>query len=103
MKWKSVESTGGLDPITGYPTDDQAESEKTVPCRFVAGGTAVFKNEDSTETRQKGRISVNIGSELPLEGQYVEVTDGTTGRVHFKGITQIVYAGGTLTRWRIDV
>lgn len=89
------------DPETGFPIPGIPGATLNIPCRFVAGGQRLFKNEDSTEVQQKGRISVDMGSELPKQWQEVVVTDGD--RELFRGPAMEIYAGGQLSRWRVDV
>lgn len=91
---------GGEDP-NGFPLPDVPGSTVQLPCRFVAGGQRMFKNEDSTEVQQKGRISVDRDSTMPKQMQEVIVT--MDDRELFRGPAMEIYAGGQLTRWRIDV
>lgn len=94
LKWDILTDGGQTDE--GYPLPGTTTTVQ-VPCRFVPGGTRVFKNADSTEQGQKGRIRVDVGSPIPKQGQLIEVVG------FFKGIAQEVYNGGHLTGWRIDV
>jgi len=94
LKWDILTDGGQTDE--GYPLPGTTTTVQ-VPCRFVPGGTRVFKNADSTEQGQKGRIRVDVGSPMPKQGQLIEVVG------LFNGIAQEVYSGGHLTGWRIDV
>lgn len=95
LKWtETTEATE--DPATGYPIPG-AEVYYEIPCRWHSGGSKVYRNEDSTEVMQKGRIRVDLDSPMPQVGQLLEVVG------HFSGTAMEVYTGGTLTGWRIDV
>ena len=95
LKW--IETTeASTDEDTGY-TIPGATIDHEIPCRWHSGGTKVYRNEDSTQVMQKGRIRVDIGSPMPKVGQILEVVG------HFTGVAMEVYTGGTLTGWRIDV
>lgn len=95
MRWtetsEATESSEGY-PIPGTPTNYE------LPCRWVSGGSKVYRNEDNTTTTQLGRISFDSGvANYPKAGMEVEVVG------HFKGIAKEVYTGGQLSRWRVDV
>lgn len=95
LRWtETTEAT--TDEATGYPIPG-TEINYELKCRWHSGGTKVYRNEDSTEVMQKGRIRVDIGSPMPQVGQLLEVVG------HFNGTAMEVYTGGTLTGWRIDV
>lgn len=89
------------DPITGHPIPGSDGEVVTIPCRFVSQSGKVFKNQDNHDVQQRGRIRVDIGSVMPPQFTHLKVTEGD--RVHFEGPALDVYAGGTLTGWRIDV
>jgi hypothetical protein len=89
------------DPVTGFPIPGGDGATITIPCRFVSSSAKVYKNQDNEEIRQTGRIRADIGSVMPKTFTHLKVTEGD--RVHFEGPALDVYAGGTLTGWRIDV
>lgn len=95
LKWVAGSNIPAKDPVTGFIVPGPAGINKSVKCRWVSGGTKVFNNEDNSTVAQKGRISVDVGSEMPEVGQIVEVVG------HFKGKVMEVYKGQL--RWRIDV
>jgi hypothetical protein len=86
---------GGQDPDTGYPLPDDPGQAIEAPCRFYLGGTKVFKNEDSTDVNQIGKIRVDAGITLPLPGMHISVEG------HFSGTVRAVYHGQL--SHRIDV
>ena len=92
--------SGGQDD-NGFPLPDQPGEVVNIPCRFVAGGTKVYKNEDSTETLQKGRVRIDSGDPAPVVGQEVTVTMNDDKL--FKGPIMEAYKGGQLGSWRFDV
>ncbi|AMR34137.1 hypothetical protein A0256_23145 [Mucilaginibacter sp. PAMC 26640] len=74
---------GGID-ASGFPLPDQPGELVQIPCRFHADSSKVFKNEDSTEVDQVGRIRLNPGDIVPAVGTIVTVTNDT-GEVQFTG------------------
>ncbi|SMC53224.1 hypothetical protein [Pedobacter nyackensis] len=94
-------TTGGEDPVTGFPIPGSDGDVVTVPCRYVSASGKVFKNQDNVEVQQRGRIRVPIGSIMPATFTHLTVTEGDI--THFTGPALDVYAGGHLTGWRIDV
>jgi hypothetical protein len=95
MNWVTAGVPTGEDPATGYPLPQAPGEPRSVACRFHLGGTKVFRNEDSTEVNQIGRIRLDAGIELPEPGQIIEVVG------QFKGKVQDVYRGQLSSR--IDV
>lgn len=94
LRWvPSPEST--IENATGYITPSTPSAAIEVPCRFYAGGTKEFKNQDNTVVKQIGRIRIAVGSEIPQVGQMVEVPG------HFRGVIREIYKG-QLT-WRLTV
>lgn len=89
------------DPDTGYTIPGIPGGTVQIPCRFVANVQKQFRNEDSTTVQQKGRIRVDVGSVMPKMWQEVVVTEDT--RELFRGQAMVIYTGGHLTGWRIDV
>lgn len=75
---------GGMDG-NGFPLPDQPGAVVQVPCRFHQESSKVFKNEDSTETAQVGRIRLDPGAVVPKVGTVVTVTNLSNGAVQFKG------------------
>lgn len=100
LTFTTVGTSGGQDD-NGFPLPDQSGATVQIPCRFVAGGTKVYKNEDSTEILQKGRIRIDAGLDAPIVGQEVTVTMGED--TLFKGPIMEAYKGGQLGSWRFDV
>lgn len=76
---------GGEDPVTGFPIPDQPGQTVQAPCRFHQDSSKVFKNEDSTEVAQIGRIRLDAGMVVPPVGTEVTVTSVASGEVQFKG------------------
>ena len=76
---------GGEDPETGLSMPDVPGVTVSVPCRFHAQGSKVYKNEDSTEVAQVGRIRLDAGVAVPKVGTHVEVKQVSTGEVQFSG------------------
>ncbi|WP_114937574.1 hypothetical protein [Mucilaginibacter endophyticus] len=95
MNWVTAGTPAGEDPTTGYPLPPIPGEPKSVSCRFHLGGTRIFKNQDSVEVNQIGRIRLDAGIELPDVGQMIEVVGQFTGKV------QDVYRGQLSSR--IDV
>lgn len=118
MTW-NLPGESTTEPGTGYEIPGVPGITKAVECRFYLGGIKEFKNEDNAVVRQKGKIRVDAGSELPILGQTVKVyevsalqsggsvvtVNGETvfisGPVHFTGRIMDIYRG-QLT-WRLDV
>ena len=100
LSWTTPGTPGGEDE-NGFPIPGTPGSLIELPGRFVAGGTKSFKNEDSVEVQQKGRIRFDAGGPFPLQFQIVKVVEGDM--VHFEGPAMEVYTGGHLKGWRIDV
>lgn len=76
----------------GYPLPDLPCEVIIVPCRFHQDSSKVFKNEDSTETQQVGRIRLDSGVIIPQVGTDVTVTN-QDGIVQFKGPVRERYEG----------
>lgn len=89
------------DPVTGFPIAGVPEDVISIPCRYLSQSGKVYKNQDNQDVQQRGRIRVDIGSIMPEPFTQLKVTEGD--RVHFEGPALDIYAGGTLTGWRIDV
>jgi len=100
LSWTTPGTPGGEDE-NGFPIPEIPGVLVQVPARFVSGGTKTFKNEDSIEVVQNGRIRFDAGGTVPLKYQIVRVTEGD--RVHFEGPAMEIYTGGHLKGWRIDV
>lgn len=75
---------GGEDD-NGYPLPDVPGQSVNVPCRFHQDSSKVFKNEDSTESVQVGRIRLDAGVVVPEVGTMVVVTNAESGKVQFSG------------------
>jgi hypothetical protein len=95
MNWVTAGTPAGEDPETGYPIPAAPGEQKSVPCRFHLGGTKVFRNEDSNQINQIGKIRLDAGVDLPEVGQMIEVVG------QFKGKVQDIYRGQL--SYRIDV
>lgn len=83
---------GGEDG-NGFPLPDQPGDIVTVPCRFHQDSSKVFKNEDSTEVAQVGRIRLDAGVAVPIVGTVVTVTSTESGAVQFSGPVRERYEG----------
>jgi hypothetical protein len=95
MNWTTAGTAGGEDDTTGYPLPGTPGESVSVPCRFHLGGIRVFKNQDNSEVNQIGRIRVDVGSDMPLIGQRVDVPG------QFNGVIRDIYRGQL--SWRLDV
>jgi hypothetical protein len=93
------------EPGTGNEIPGAPGETIAVPCRFYLGGTKVFKNEDSTDVQQKGKIRLDAGVKLPAVGVEITVTDVYDPLkpevIHFQGRVMDVYRGQL--SYRIDV
>ncbi|MEO6522243.1 MAG: hypothetical protein ABIN91_11235 [Mucilaginibacter sp.] len=76
--------TPGGEDSNGFPLPDQPGTAVSVPCRFHADSSKVFKNEDSTEVNQIGRIRLDAGVTVPAVGAIVIVADHAGG-IQFTG------------------
>jgi hypothetical protein len=76
--------TGGEDE-NGFPIEGTPGELVSVPCRFHQDSSKVFKNEDSTETAQVGRIRLDAGVAVPEVGTDVTVVNARSLAVQFKG------------------
>jgi hypothetical protein len=94
-------TTGGTPPgqdADGLPTEGTPGVTVTMPCRFHLGGSKVFRNQDSTESLQIGRIRIDDGLELPSVGQEITVTDNRDSGVVFNGPVKQVYPASLSSR-----
>ncbi|RZM22428.1 MAG: hypothetical protein EOO88_29470 [Pedobacter sp.] len=85
MTYTTAGIPGGEDPETGLPLPDQSGEVVEVPCRFHQESSKVYKNEDSTEVAQVGRIRFDAGITVPTVGTIVSVVNLLTGNVAFNG------------------
>lgn len=101
MTWTPMgEST--LQPGTGYEIPGIPGEPISVPCRFHLGGSKTFKNEDSTEINQIGRIRLDAGGNMPKVRQIITVVDATDDSIiHFTGPVMETYHGQET--WRVEV
>lgn len=95
MNWKTPGGDSTKNSITGDFIAGTPGIDKSVSCRFHSGGTKEYVNEDNTVVKQKGRIRVDAGVEIPEKGQTVEVVG------QFTGIIRDIYKGQL--SWRLDV
>jgi hypothetical protein len=93
------------EPGTGNEIPGAPGEPIAVPCRFYLGGTKVWRNEDSSEVQQQGKIRLDVDSPLPKHGQEVTVMEAYDPLkptvVHFTGKIMDSFKG-QLT-WRLDV
>lgn len=101
MTWTTGSNVITTDPNTGFPVAPPEGQSIEVKCRFRPVTPNEFRKSDGMVITKSGRISVDIGSDLPALGQIVTVSEGE--KVHFQGPVIEIYSGGHLTRWRIDV
>ncbi len=94
MTWTTPDGEPSEDE-NGYPVPGSPGEIKEIPCHWHLGGNKEYRNEDNRITRQKGRIRIDVGVEMPEVGQEVEVVG------HFKGEVKDIYRGQL--SWRIDV
>jgi hypothetical protein len=84
MSYTTTGQIGGSD-ANGFPLPDVPGEVVEVPCRFHAVSSKTYKNEDSTETAQVGRIRLDAGVVVPEVGTVVTVRSATSGTVQFHG------------------
>lgn len=104
MTWTPM-SPSAIEPGTGNEIPGSPGDPVAVVCRFHLGGTKMFRNEDSTEVQQKGKIRLDAGTRLPEVGVEIVVMDIFNPlkqqATHFKGRVMDVYRGQE--SYRIDV
>ena len=91
MSYNTTGTPGGSD-ANGFPLPDVPGELVEVPCRFYAESSKVYKNEDSTEVAQVGRIRLDAGVSVPAVGTIVTVTSAA-GVVQFAGPVRERYEG----------
>lgn len=89
----STPGTPGGEDANGFPLPDQPGTTVTIPCRFHADSSKVYKNEDSVEVSQVGRIRLDAGEVVPPVGTHVIVTNKVSGTVQFEGPVRERYEG----------
>lgn len=100
MSWTAM-SPSTTEPGTGYEIPGVPGEPKAVACRYYDLGSKgkELRNEDNKVVLQKGKIRLDVGSEMPDQFQQISVTDG--GSVIFEGRAMNIYRGQKT--WRIDV
>jgi hypothetical protein len=81
----TLPGTPGGEDSQGLPLPDVPGIVVQIPCRFHADSSKVYKNEDSAEVAQVGRIRFDAGIAVPEVGTVVTVTNAATGVVQFHG------------------
>lgn len=89
---------GGQDE-DGFPTEGTPGVEVEYPCRFHVGGSKVFKNQDSTEVVQIGKVRLDAVEYLPSVGQTITVSEGDY--IHFSGVVRAVSKGETTSHLEV--
>ncbi|WP_231492208.1 hypothetical protein [Pedobacter sp. Leaf170] len=93
LKWTTAGGPPTEDPVTGYPIPGTPGEAKEIACRFHLESTKVYKNEDSTESRQIGQVRCDVGT-IPEVGQTIEVVNNQNPSiVHFSGVVRAVFHG----------
>jgi hypothetical protein len=85
MLFYTTAGTPGGEDANGLPLPDHPGNHVSVPCRFHADSSKVYKNEDSTEVSQVGLIMLEAGIDVPPVGTVVTVTDAISGETQFNG------------------
>lgn len=96
--WNALANDAVVDPETGYMTPGSEGASKESPCRFYPKSNKVFKNEDSTESIQVGKIRIPKNCEVPYVGAKVLVVDSVGGLV-YEGLAKTRFDGQLTGGW----
>jgi len=87
----TLPGTSGGQDANGFPLPDAEGQAVSVECRFHADSSKIYKNEDSTEVAQVGRIRLNAGVAVPAVGTIVTITNANG--IQFEGPVRERYEG----------